>query len=83
MSNKSENEMAIMDKNTYYEVIKNVTIEKVLNKYFSEQGLIRPALKTLLEDLLNCINIKFIFQKINDNDKGNDFYKPRNLKPRT
>jgi DNA invertase Pin-like site-specific DNA recombinase len=42
-----------MDKNSYYETVKNTAIEKVLNKYSSDSDSSRPALKKLLEDLLD------------------------------
>jgi len=42
-----------MDKNTYYETVKNMAIENVLNKYCTEQDHACQALKKLLEDLLD------------------------------
>jgi len=52
-----------MDKNTYYETVKNMAVEKVLNQYCSDSDPSRPALKKLLEDCstgLCCLNAKSI-----------------------
>ncbi|KKC29834.1 hypothetical protein CDSM653_01063 [Caldanaerobacter subterraneus subsp. pacificus DSM 12653] len=42
-----------MDKNNYYEIVKNRLQKKSLNQYCSAQDPSRPALKKLLEDLLD------------------------------
>lgn len=68
--------MVIMDKNTYYESVKNIAIEKVLGKYCSEEDPSRPALKKLLEDLLDSFMMseRQIYLYKNEDDKGNGFY---------
>jgi len=65
-----------MDKNSYYETVKNTAIEKVLNKYSSDSDSSRPALKKLLEDLLDWFMLSEcqIYLLNNENDKGNGFY---------
>ena len=65
-----------MEKNTYYETVKNMAIENVLNKYCTEQDPARPALKKLLEDLLDwfMLSEREIYLSKNDDDKGNGFY---------
>ncbi|ADQ39611.1 transposase mutator type [Caldicellulosiruptor acetigenus I77R1B] len=72
-----------MDKNTYYETVKNMAVEKVLNKYCSEQDPARPALKKLLEDLLDwfMLSEREIYLSKNDNDKGNGFYERKLATP--
>jgi len=65
-----------MDKNTYYETVKNMAVEKVLNQYCSDSDPSRPALKKLLEDLLDwfMLSERQIYLLKNENDKGNGFY---------
>jgi transposase-like protein len=65
-----------MDKNTYYETVKNMAVEKVLNQYCSDSDPLRPALKKLLEDLLDwfMLSERQIYLLKNENDKGNGFY---------
>lgn len=65
-----------MDKNTYYQTVKNMTVEKVLNQYCSAQDPSRPTLKKLLEDLLDwfMLSEREIYLSKNENDKGNGFY---------
>lgn len=65
-----------MDKNSYYETVKNMAIEKVLNQYSSDSDPSRPALKKLLEDLLDwfMLSERQIYLLNNENDKGNGFY---------
>jgi hypothetical protein len=62
-----------MDKNTYYETVKNMAVEKVLNQYCSDSDPSRPALKKLLEDLLDwfMLSERQIYLLKNENDKGN------------
>jgi transposase-like protein len=65
-----------MDKNTYYKQSKIWLSKKVLNQYCSNQDPSRPALKKLLEDLLDwfMMSEREIYLMKNDNDKGNGFY---------
>ncbi|ADQ05534.1 transposase mutator type [Caldicellulosiruptor owensensis OL] len=53
-----------------------MAIENVLNKYCTEQDPARPALKKLLEDLLDwfMLSEREIYLSKNDDDKGNGFY---------
>jgi len=44
-----------MEKDIIFETAKNMAIEQVLNMYCSPDDPNRPALKQLLEHLLNCI----------------------------
>ncbi|WP_416352907.1 hypothetical protein [Caldicellulosiruptor acetigenus] len=43
-----------MNKNEIFETAKNMAIEQVLNMYCSKDDPTRPALKQLLENLLDC-----------------------------
>lgn len=43
-----------MAKDIIFETAKNMAIEQVLNMFCSEEYTHRPALKQLLEHLLNC-----------------------------
>lgn len=63
-------------KNDMFEKIKNMGIEEVLNKYFSENDPSRIVMKELLEYLLDWIMFseREIFLEKNENDKGNGFY---------
>jgi len=52
-----------MDKNTYYETVKNMAVEKVLNQYCSDSDPSRPALKScwrICSTGLCCLNAKSI-----------------------
>ncbi|WPX09238.1 IS256 family transposase [Anaerocellum danielii] len=65
-----------MEKDIIFETVKNMAIEQVLNTYCSQDDPNRPALKQLLEHLLNCIMLseRKIYLDKNQNDKGNGFY---------
>jgi len=66
-----------IEKDIIFETAKNMAIEQVLNMYCSPDVPNRPALKQLLEHLLNCIMLseRRIYLEKNQNDKGNGFYK--------
>jgi len=53
-----------------------MAVEKVLNQYCSDSDPSRPALKKLLEDLLDwfMLSERQIYLLKNENDKGNGFY---------
>ncbi|ADD03547.1 MULTISPECIES: IS256 family transposase [Thermoanaerobacter] len=65
-----------MNKNEIYETAKNMAVEQVLNMYCSKDDPNRPALKQLLENLLDCFMLseRTVYLAKNDNDKGNGFY---------
>lgn len=63
-------------KQDLFEEIKNDAIEKVLDKYFSEDDSDRIAMKRLLEELLERIMVseRNIHLQKTEKDKGNGFY---------
>lgn len=65
-----------MEKNEIFETAKNMAIEQVLNMYCSKDDPTRPALKQLLENLLEwfMLSERNIYLAKNQNDKGNGFY---------
>ncbi|AZT89249.1 IS256 family transposase [Caldicellulosiruptor changbaiensis] len=65
-----------MEKNEIFETAKNMAIEQVLNMYCSKDDPTRPALKQLLENLLDCFMLseRTVYLAKNENDKGNGFY---------
>jgi len=65
-----------MNKNEIYETAKNMAVEQVLNMYCSKDDPNRPALKQLLENLLDyfMLSERSVYLAKNENDKGNGFY---------
>lgn len=65
-----------MNKNTYYETVKKYGGWKSIKSVLLWFGSSRPALKKLLEDLLDwfMLSEREIYLLKNENDKGNGFY---------
>lgn len=72
-----------MEKNEIFETAKNMAIEQVLNMYCSKDDPTLPALKQLLESLLECIMLseRLVYLAKNENDKGNGFYERKLATP--
>jgi hypothetical protein len=65
-----------MEKSEIFETAKNMAIEQVLNMYCFKDDPTHPALKQLLESLLEYIMLseRSVYLAKNENDKGNGFY---------